>query len=263
MGSAASVNGIVIQGPNDAGGVNLDEAGFQVMCGGHVTPPTTFHSHGGNPIYHYHKAPDCSPQFKDAAKTYDHGGRPETHGQMYGYALDGFGIYAFGDWDGLAPVLDECGGQFGPVPGENFRPGEPCGVGEADCCNTGHEASCRVVYHYHATTYCPYHMACQGPALGQCNRTQYGQPHLRPQGVTETGIGNANFCGKGCGADVCVQPGTPEPALRHYLARWNETWLDSYSVNAYKLTPREERLEATVKELQAEVARLRNAQRDL
>ena len=90
-------------------------------------------------------------------------------------------------------------------------------VGEADCCNTGHEASCRVVYHYHATTYCPYHMACQGPALGQCNRTQYGQPHLRPQGVTERGIGNANFCGKGCGADVCVQPGTPEPALRHYL----------------------------------------------
>ena len=57
--------------------------------------------------------------------------------------------------------------------------------------------------------------------------------------------------------------GTPEPALRHYLARWNETWLDSYSVNAYKLTPREERLEATVKELQAEVAQLRAAQRDL
>ena len=29
------------QGPNDAGDVSIDEAGFQLACGGHVTPPTT------------------------------------------------------------------------------------------------------------------------------------------------------------------------------------------------------------------------------
>ena len=29
------------QGPNDAGDVSIDEGGFQLTCGGHVTPPTT------------------------------------------------------------------------------------------------------------------------------------------------------------------------------------------------------------------------------
>ena len=29
------------QGPNDAGDVSIDEGGFQLACGGHVTPPTT------------------------------------------------------------------------------------------------------------------------------------------------------------------------------------------------------------------------------
>jgi hypothetical protein len=52
------VNGVNIQGPNDAGGVNVDEAGFQLMCGGHVTPPV-----GGGPLYHYHKAADCTDAF--------------------------------------------------------------------------------------------------------------------------------------------------------------------------------------------------------
>ena len=100
-------------------------------------------------------------------------------------------------------------------------------------------------------------MACQGPALGQCNRTQFGQPHKRPLSVDAAGIGNANFCGKGCGAEVCVQPGTSEAALRHYLNRWNSSWLDSYSVNSFHGTTRESELEATVKDLRAEVARLR------
>lgn len=49
-----------------------------------------------------------------------------------------------------------------------------------------------ITYHYHSTTYTPYHLACQGPALGQCSRTQNG----------------VDFCGPGCGAEVCAQPGT-------------------------------------------------------
>ena len=41
---------------------------------------------------------------------------PHTHGSLYGYANDGFGIYTYTDVGGDAPVLDECDGQFGPVP---------------------------------------------------------------------------------------------------------------------------------------------------
>ena len=35
----------------------------------------------------------------------------------------------------------------------------------------------------------PYHLACQGPSLGQCDKTQRG----------------TNYCHPGCGADICVQ----------------------------------------------------------
>ena len=29
--------------------------------------------------------------------------------------MDGFGVYAYQDIDGATPVVDECGGHFGPV----------------------------------------------------------------------------------------------------------------------------------------------------
>ena len=51
--------------------------------------------------------------------------------------MDGFGIYAYQDVGGAAPVVDECGGHFGPT-------------------DTG-----EVVYHYHSRTIVPYHLACQ------------------------------------------------------------------------------------------------------
>ena len=35
----------------------------------------------------------------------------------------------------------------------------------------------------------PYHLACQGPSLGQCDKTQRG----------------TNYCHPGCDADICVQ----------------------------------------------------------
>ena len=71
-------------------------------CGGHVTPPLG--PHGGGPLYHYHKAADCQTiQI------------PGDHGPLIGYAIDGFGIYGFGDYSGM-PVLDECHGHFGSVP---------------------------------------------------------------------------------------------------------------------------------------------------
>ena len=58
-----------------------------------------------------------------------------------GWAMDGFGIYAYQDVGGAAPVVDECGGHFGPT-------------------DTG-----EVVYHYHSRTIVPYHLACQGSNL--------------------------------------------------------------------------------------------------
>eukprot|EP00475_Leptophrys_vorax_P041249 TRINITY_DN77808_c0_g1_i1.p1 TRINITY_DN77808_c0_g1~~TRINITY_DN77808_c0_g1_i1.p1 ORF type:complete len:419 (-),score=105.61 TRINITY_DN77808_c0_g1_i1:112-1197(-) len=188
------LNGVSIQGPNDAGDVNVDEAGFQLMCGGHVTPPVDV-----GPIYHYHKAADCSDAFLKASIPASHGGDPTKHGILFGYALDGFGIYSYEDIGGAAPVLDECGGHFGPVDDDSN--------------------SSEVVYHYHATTYTPYHLACQGPALGKCHEVQHG----------------ADFCGKGCGADLCVQPGTEKSALERYIARFDAsgTYLSKHSINKF------------------------------
>lgn len=200
--TAVHLNGNSIQGPNDAGAINVDVAGFMLMCGGHVTPPVQ----GGAPptvslavpamppMYHYHKAPDCTPEFLNRSVPVDHNGTAKKHGLLFGYALDGFGVYGYEDLHGLAPVLDECGGHFGPVDEDKLD---------------------EVVYHYHATTYSPYHLACQGPALGKCHTTQHG----------------ASFCGEGCGAEVCAQPGTKKTALQKYLSKWNSTWLEKYSTN--------------------------------
>ena len=66
----------------------------------------------------------------------------------------GFGIYGFGDFSG-EPVLDECHGHFGLIPGGG------------------------VSYHYHAsgvtnlkgTPHRPYYMGCQGPSKSKCNTT--------------------------------------------------------------------------------------------
>ena len=116
----AHLNGVQIKGPAEANGFNVDTSLIPLNCGGHVTPPV-----GPGPIYHYHKAADCTNI-----------STPSTHGPLIGYANDGFGIYGFGDFEG-EPVLDECHGQFGPVPG----PG----------CVTGKEPACEVAYHYHAS----------------------------------------------------------------------------------------------------------------
>ena len=136
-----------------------------------------------------------------------------------GWALDGFGIYSYQDVGGAAPVVDECGGHFGPV-------------------DTG-----AVEYHYHSRQIVPYHLACQessfhlfiktkagngrslcinlfhlqGPSLGRCAETQQG----------------TNYCHPGCGSDYCVQPGTSEGELRDYLAQWDEGWYGRFTVNDF------------------------------
>lgn len=199
--TAVHLNGNSIQGPNDAGAINVDVAGFMLMCGGHVTPPVVTGPLAGQPMYHYHKAPDCTPEFLERSVPVDHNGTAKRHALLFGYAIDGFGLYGYEDLGGAMPILDECGGHFGAV--DDDKPDV-------------------VVYHYHATTFTPYHLACQGPALGKCDTTQHG----------------ASFCGEGCGAEVCAQPGTSKAALRRYLSKWNSTWLDMYTHNLADGQPR-------------------------
>ena len=191
-----AINGIGIYGPNDAGDISIDEAGFQLACGGHVTPPegnAQVTGASSPPKYHFHKAAECLKPFTDASKGIAAGGEPYEHAQIMGWALDGFGIYAYQEKGGGIPIVDECGGHFGPV-------------------DTG-----EVVYHYHSRVIVPYTLACQGPALGKCDDTQRG----------------TNYCHTGCGAQVCVQPGTNETALNEYLNNWDSTWLSKYTVNDF------------------------------
>ena len=77
--------------------------------GGHVNP------HGG---YHYHAVTGSTKEIL----------QPDTHAQMIGYAIDGFGIYALLDKAGNKPKdLDECGGHFDNVRGYHYHAGEPGG----------------------------------------------------------------------------------------------------------------------------------------
>merc|ERR1711988_861491 len=121
-----------------------------------------------------------------------------------GYAADGFGIYGY---DG-SPA-DECHGHFGPV-----------------------DSKGTIEYHYHTagvynlpnTPHKPYYLGCLGPSKGRCNTT-----------VNEDFDGGANWCGQGCGADLCVEPGTSRKALVSYLDKFTkgEDWLHEYTVNDF------------------------------
>eukprot|EP00116_Pleurobrachia_bachei_P019414 sb/3479676/ len=115
-------NGVGIHGPNDGGDVTIDKAGYQLPCGGHMSPPFannfTNENHRGPrnpPLYHYHKAPDCIEEFRKQAWGLAYDGTPNKHAPLIGWAIDGFGIYGYEDVDGSNPVLDECGGHFGPT----------------------------------------------------------------------------------------------------------------------------------------------------
>ena len=81
----------------------------------------------------------------------------------------------------------------------------------------------------------PYYMGCQGPSKGKCATT-----------VDPEFDNGANWCGQGCGYDLCVQPGTSHAALVAYLGKYNpvgsgaplgpagaEAWLKKFSVNPF------------------------------
>jgi hypothetical protein len=203
------LNGVHIKGPSEAEGYNVDTSMIPLLCGGHVTPPV-----GPGPVYHYHKASTC-----------DHIETVGEHGPLLGYANDGFGIYGFQDIDGTTPVVDECNGHFGPV---------------------SNSALDVVVYHYHAhettvkpsltfasqePTFQPYFIGCQGPSKGKCNSTVA----KAPDGMHDL---DHNWCGVGCGSELCVQPGTATSDFEAYLESFGKKdWASGYSVNDYSICP--------------------------
>ena len=91
-----------------------------------------------------------------------------------------------------------------------------------------------VAYHYHVSDeynvsgkrHRPYYMGCIGPSKGLCNNT-----------VSDEYDFGANWCGEGCGYDVCVQPGTDPEALNFYLDKFpgGRGWLDDLSVNEFEI----------------------------
>ena len=191
----AHLNGVQLKGPAEANGFNVDTSLIPLPCGGHVTPPV-----GPGPAYHYHKAADCQP-IAD----------PGHHGPLVGWAADGFGIFGYGDVQGGA-LLDECHGHFGLAPDGS--------------------GGLAVQYHYHTADaynipdmpHRPYYLGCQGPSKGKCNST-----------VSPDYDSGSNWCGQGCGYEVCVQPGTGKAALDKYLDGHSggSKWLADFTVNPF------------------------------
>jgi len=151
---------------------------------------------GAGTTYHFHKMCDCFNITE-----------PGEHGKHFGWANDGFKMYGAGDFSG-SPVLDECRGHFGPVDRDGT-----------------------IEYHYHTqgvwnlpgTPHKPYYMGCQGPSKGRCNET-----------VNPNYDNGKNWCGPGCGHEICVQPGTDKEGLRRYLAQFGKpNWLDNFDVNDF------------------------------
>ena len=72
----------------------------------------------------------------------------------------------------------------------------------------------------------PYYLGCRGPSKGLCNTT-----------VSEQYDNGANWCGRGCGYDVCVQPGTDTESFYQYLDKFpvGRAWLDGLSINDFEI----------------------------
>ena len=68
-------------------------------------------------------------------------------------------------------------------------------------------------------------MGCLGPSKSQCNKT-----------INEEFDFGANWCGEGCGYDVCVQPGTDPEAFVFYLEQFPNgvAWLEGFSINDFE-----------------------------
>lgn len=81
-------------------------------------------------------------------------------------------------------------------------------------------------------TFQPYFIGCQGPSKGKCNSTIA----KAPSGMHDL---DHNWCGVGCGSELCIQPGTSNASLVTYLGKFGKgmDWLNMYTVNDYTICP--------------------------
>lgn len=91
-------------------------------CGGHINPTAG---------YHYHAATGCTSRVVSS----------DGHADLFGYALDGYGIYAQTDAQGMEPTdLDNCRGHSDDTRGYHYHaaaPGENMHIG----CFAGEQGS--------------------------------------------------------------------------------------------------------------------------
>ena len=131
-------------------------------------------------------------------------------------------------------MLDECNGHFGPpVPLDDYDDDDDDddADGASDSGDGARPPKYAVRYHYHATgvtnlggdsPHQPYYLGCQGPAKGRCDAT-----------VNASYDDGANWCGPGCGAELCVQPGTSRAALEAYIDSFTPGWLGNFTTNGF------------------------------
>lgn len=101
----------------------------------------------------------------------------------------------------------------------------------------------------------PYFIGCQGPSKGKCNSTIA----KAPDGMHDL---DHNWCGVGCGFELCVQPGTADSDLESYLQGFGKgmDWLNEFSVNDYHVCPECYHQNASGGELSAALAEERHHQ---
>jgi len=99
-----ALNGVAFDAP----------APLHLILGGYTIPPL---DQAGGHInmdagYHYHAATGLSTELK----------QPDGHAPLLGYAMDGIGLYAYKNIDGIVPNdLDECRGHFDEIRGYHYH----------------------------------------------------------------------------------------------------------------------------------------------
>lgn len=127
-----ALTGVAIYNALDAGGRDAAAHEIQDACNGHP-------ERSGQ--YHYHDWSACLPE-------------SSKHGDLIGYALDGFGIYGLKDSNGTEisnSSLDECHGHTHEITWD-----------------TALGTRVQTMYHYHMTRAYPYTLGCfRGTPAGQ------------------------------------------------------------------------------------------------
>lgn len=216
--NGVALDGVPIEGPEEAGGLSLDEANIvKNSCNGHPTP-----GHAGA-RYHYHKSPHCS--FTDTPDGSHYAELPGKHSPLLGLHFDGFGLFGHQDESSLMGGGGSCRVtcEDGDC-SDNCSNGLECHCGHGwwtgmdYCKSSGDTGTCEskpitdecnghfgptslsndVDYHYHVRVTAPYTLGCMGPSWQQCEELHQSD--------------TKNYCSEMCDAKniidgLCVQTG--------------------------------------------------------